>query len=568
MRHSAFFCLFAWLPGIALSVLPAVAQSTVNLSLTANAVPDECWKGLGLNGPPPVAVPPCSAPVIPKVNQSYVWSLATVNNHVWFGTTANALCTSEGEIDVVSAPGQPPEPFANPSWACEFGDSPYSTEYGGPLPPAFGDLRPPLFYMYNQQSGQVVNMTPYSGGVPVTQNTTGLRAVAAIGDLVLFAGPDLNGGIDFFAFQDSTQQFLGETNLAGYNDIRIFTQLNGAWYVGVGKTLGGGAVLRWTGSLSAAPCASCFSFETVGNLDADAAYIAVYNGRIFSTTWPSTTQHILAGLWMSPIVPTGGLIPLMANSWQEVWRADDYEPDPVIVQAYGGGALAAFDGYLYWGTMIEPFTTYDVWENTYGTPQTQAVSLAALTGSFRATTLFRGIGFGTGTPIIQLVYGDLDLPVYTPPASGPRTAGTWVPTMNNMAAPYCYPQLGVAGYGYSYNNYTWSMAVWNNRLWIGTMDWSFLAATIAQSHGYPIVAPINPADYGADLYSLPDTTSPANPENITGLGNYLNYGVRNISVSSDGASLFIGMANGMNLATVPPGPYGGWELIQATPITQ
>ena len=249
MRHSAFFCLFAWLPGIALSVLPAVAQSTVNLSLTANAVPDECWKGLGLNGPPPVAVPPCSAPVIPKVNQSYVWSLATVNNHVWFGTTANALCTSEGEIDVVSAPGQPPEPFANPSWACEFGDSPYSTEYGGPLPPAFGDLRPPLFYMYNQQSGQVVNMTPYSGGVPVTQNTTGLRAVAAIGDLVLFAGPDLNGGIDFFAFQDSTQQFLGETNLAGYNDIRIFTQLNGAWYVGVGKTLGGGAVpvvsARW-----------------------------------------------------------------------------------------------------------------------------------------------------------------------------------------------------------------------------------------------------------------------------------------------------------------------------------
>jgi hypothetical protein len=565
MRPFAWFCLIAGTFGPGVTVPTASAQSTVNLNNIANAVPDECWKGLGLNGPPPVAVPPCTAPAIPKVNQSYVWSLTTVNNHVWFGTTANALCTAGGEVSLVSNPGQTPTPFANASWACEFGESPYSTAYGGPLPPAFGDLRPPLVYMYNQQSGQLTNMTPYPGGVPATQNTTGLRAVAAMGDLVLFGGPDVNGGIDMFAFQDSTQQFLGQTNLKGYDDIRIFSQLNGIWYAGVGKTLGGGSILRWTGSLSPAPCASCFSFETVGNLDADAANIAVYNGRIFATTWPNTTQHVLAGLWMSPIVPTGGLTPLMTSSWQEVWRADDYEPDPVIVQAYGGGALASFDGYLYWGTMIEPFTTYDVWENTYGTPQTQAVSLAALTGSFRATTLFRGTGFGTGTPLIQLVYGDLDLPVYKPPASPPLTLGTWVPTVNNMPSPYCYPLFGVAGYGYPYNNYTWSMAVWNNRLWIGTMDWSFLAATLAQSNGYPIVAPINPAEYGADLYSFANATSPANPENMTGLGNYLNYGVRNIVVSTDGASLFIGMANSMNLATVAPGPYGGWELLQAIP---
>src|SRR5437870_3988529 len=57
--------------------------------ITRQGASDECYLGLGLNGPPPIAQPPCTSPAIPKVNQGYVWSLAVSGDDVWFGTTAN-----------------------------------------------------------------------------------------------------------------------------------------------------------------------------------------------------------------------------------------------------------------------------------------------------------------------------------------------------------------------------------------------------------------------------------------------------------------------------------------------
>lgn len=48
----------------------------------------------------------------------------------------------------------------------------------------------------------------------------------------------------------------------------------------------------------------------------------------------------------------------------------------------------------------------------------------------------------------------------------------------------------------------------------------------------------------------------------SGLGNYLNYGIRNMV--ADGSTLYLGMANPMNLRTDPDDdvPEGGWELIR------
>ena len=50
-----------------------------------------------------------------------------------------------------------------------------------------------------------------------------------------------------------------------------------------------------------------------------------------------------------------------------------------------------------------------------------------------------------------------------------------------------------------------------------------------------------------------------------GLGNYLNYGVRNMIPNGKGG-LYIGMANPMNLRTnlKDAKPEGGWELIEMT----
>ena len=61
------------------------------------------------------------------------------------------------------------------------------------------------------------------------------------------------------------------------------------------------------------------------------------------------------GLYMSPVVPLGGLTTANANNWVKVWRATDYEPDTLVVRTYGGGDLSSFDGTLFWGTMHVPF---------------------------------------------------------------------------------------------------------------------------------------------------------------------------------------------------------------------
>jgi len=62
-----------------------------------------------------------------------------------------------------------------------------------------------------------------------------------------------------------------------------------------------------------------------------------------------------------------------------------------------------------------------------------------------------------------------------------------------------------------------------------------------------------------------DNTSKAQAANTKGLGNYLNYGIRNMIPNGSGG-LYVGMANPMNLRTNTKDakPEGGWELIEMT----
>jgi hypothetical protein len=110
------------------------------------------------------------------------------------------------------------------------------------------------------------------------------------------------------------------------------------------------------------------------------------------------------------------------------------------------------------------------------------------------------------------------------------------------------------------------------------MDWSYLVKDLVQSaqtdkaNTVADQALTDPASYkagaitslgfGGDLYMFPSSSSPAQPINTHGLGNYLNYGLRNII--PNGKGLYIGMANPMNLRTDPTDkiPEGGWELIE------
>ena len=127
------------------------AQSTLQV-LRAKAAADECFAYLALPAPLPKFTNPadCSIyatdpPAKKKVNQSYIWGIATAGSTVWFGTFANGQCITQAGV-------APATPYQTDSWVCEFGNSPYVPS---PYPDGrIGDARPPRAYMYKQGSGK------------------------------------------------------------------------------------------------------------------------------------------------------------------------------------------------------------------------------------------------------------------------------------------------------------------------------------------------------------------------------------------------------------------------------
>jgi hypothetical protein len=129
------------------------------------------------------------------------------------------------------------------------------------------------------------------------------------------------------------------------------------------------------------------------------------------------------------------------------------------------------------------------------------------------------------------------------------------------------PLWGVSGFGNFYNNYTWTMEVFDDQLFVGTMDWSYLLdeglPLILEYLGIPPDTPIllPEGEHGADLYHFSSADVPAEAESLDGVGNPTNYGIRTM-LSAD--ALYLGMANPMNLLTDPDDalPEGGWELLR------
>lgn len=608
--------------------------NSLQVTLLAKATPDECWKALGQNTPfdfinQANPVQPCPAGQIPKVNQGYIWGGTQVGNLVLFGTLANGQCVTEGLL--LNASGTTPTPYETAtnefvnSWACEFGVSPYVPSL---LPAPLGDYRPPRFYAYNLTDLTIKDITPKLGGAPpgvvcgplgvnpycldsLWLTLLGARAVTSYVDpvtqhtYVLVGGPALvaaANALNFFALditgvtepsQITNSNWVGKYEYTGYNDIRRWIPANGVLYAPVGNEIsGGGALLQYTGSFAALPptpvpsilngfnaiplCGTnsntippqpsltfaCFAFQDVGNFDGDATDATLHEGRVFVATWPPPSS---GSLWMSPPIPAGGFGQPSANPplWTKVWSIGaNYDPDPVVSSTIGTGALADFNGVLYWGTMVVPELTTLAWYETFGPPQTQAAAAIAIANTFRAATLFSGTNFTSGTPQIKLLYGESAFQVWNP------TTQQWVMTPNKMGG--VTPLFGHSGFGNLFDNYIWTMAVLGSKLYVGTMDWSYLAAVgapllVGGPAGSLIAGLIPTQQYGADLFSFADTNSPAVPESIDGLGNSLNYGIRTM-IPNGNTSLLIGTADPINLVTTNQTPtHGGWELIQATP---
>jgi hypothetical protein len=519
---------------------------TLPRHLLAKAPPDECFCGVGQPYPTfhpySQACDPCNGePARLKVNQAYVWGLAKSGNDLWFGTMANTHCHVLGGLLSWLLSPNPPPPIETDSWVCEYGASQYSP----PRPPVGGDWRPPRIYLYDMLNEALTELTP---GDPLILDTSGIRSAGTLDNVVFLAGPSLGDGINVFAFRADTRTYLGSTNLASYDNIRQWVVADGVLYAGVEKAGDGGAVIRWRGDIG-----NPFEFENVGDLDADAANLALHEGRLFVSSWP-------ARLYMSPPIPPWGLTSSHAGGWVEVWHASDYEPDPVTAATYGGGALVSFGGYLFWGTMHVPFMS-TLAHFTYPYPNPPTDLAETFLGSWRPISIFRGRDFGEAMEQIDLLYGAQFLPVYN--------GFAWQILPNNMGG--AAPLWGSSGFGNFYNNYTWIMAVYGDQLFVGTMDASYLVEGMltevqeelsASEPATILQLPPNPEEYvvGGDLLRFTSVEAPAVAEDDAGVENWANYGIRTV-VSDD--FLYLGMANPMNLMTDTSDdlPEGGWELL-------
>jgi len=496
----------------------------------AKAEPDECYNGIGKPYPPG---PPCSEG-IPKVNQTYLWGMTRSGDDLWFASSANVSC-----LAMVNSSFSNPTPEETSTHVCEYGESRFSP----PLPPQQGDWRPPRIYVYNTAARTLTEKTPQCSPDDCRIKTTmGIRSAGTLDKVVIFGGPCLSAiaGINLFAFRTDTGAYLGSTTLAAYADIRKWLVVKDVLYTAVRNTSGGGSVLRWRGSLL-----NPFLFEKVGTLDSEGVELAEHEGRLFVTTWPEVIvpPSAMAGLYMSPLIPPEGLTLVHAPAWAKVWQVDDYEPDQLTAVTCGGGALASFKGYLYWGTLCTRVN--------YGNPEDPEGYALAAKRSARSTTVFRGRNFGTSRKEIQLLYGEEKLWKCTPSLLDPNQI-EWEEVNNNMGG--AKPLYGPSGFGNPNNAYTWSMAVFNDQLFVGTLD-----ANLESDSNRNTPFAETP---GADLFRFYDSNTPAMYETWDGLGNPCNAGIRNMIAAEDG--LYIGTAGPANLVTDPDKPHGGWELIRLT----
>jgi hypothetical protein len=565
-----------WGDQYGLEIREPAGSSTYVARMLAKARPDECYVGLGEENiyPFDFEAEGCDTGR-PKVNESYVFGLAGSGDDLWFGTAPNMGCLVYGSIAEAGIPGGL-VPFDTALWTCEYGVGRYGETFG--LPDSARDWRPPAIYVYDTDAGRLHDVTPND---PRLEQTLGLRSAGSVDNIVFLAGPTVTGAIgvgdeiNIFAFRADTRQYLGSATFSEYVNIRKWIEVGGVLYAGVRVNPAisphgpAGAVLRWTGTLEAP-----FSFEVVGEIDGDAVELAEHEGRVFVSTWAifadlTEEDYDYAGLWMSPPLGPDGLQASDADHWEKVWAADDYEQDEITARLYNGGALASFGGYLYWGTLHTPLSAGLANAQASGLLEPGAdpnALLAAVLGSHRPISLFRGRNFGTESEVQEVLYGLETMPAYVEnPLSPPERVWTLVP--NKMGPPV----YGPAGLGNWFNTYTWTLSAGEHGLLLGTMDWSHTYTAVM----LPVILRdfIDPlpefeipgTSHGADLYVFESTEQPAIEIDRAGVGNYASYGVRTMLTTDD--AVYLGMANAMNLMTdlADDRPEGGWELIRLEP---
>lgn len=554
-------CLFSLCLLILASFSIANAETTFTINnVLAEATPDECYAGVGVDYPNGISgYNPNAGPICPetitdvttglttsvkeKYNQTYVWGLTRSGNSLWFGTGANIYCLTAGAYLGFE------DPEAGSRSVCEYDDSMVYRK-GIVYDTSRGDFRPPKMYEYILASdgtgtGTLIDRTPSSD--PNLKLVVGLRSAGSHNGVVFMAGDARTGGIMMFAWDAVTKQYLGSRRLTQWGSavnmsIRKWLVVKGQLYTGVGRDEGLGYIVRWTGTRT-----SPFSFVTVGTIISTPREFAEYIDNSGRSRLAVDSQAV----YLSPPITSAYGLPRSTSFWRTVWTPWNYEPDRLTTMGYGGAGIHQFDGWLYWSTDMVPMRAGYLHENCtynwgwpcYGEPQNDAEYNELFNGTWRATTLWRGRNLETANPEIQLLYGESELPMYSGATRSFDVVSTgWTPLWghsgyeekNDLGETIVQPNM--------YNAYTWTMDVAAGKLWLGTYD----------------------VGGGADLWRLDSSDAPwgVKREDGNGVGDRNNYGIRTMEVSADGKILFLGMATNVNLMGSPSssrfGP--GWEL--------
>ncbi len=499
-----------------------------SMELLSKASADECFYGVGA---PNEYVPDgfdsqacLSSGGTPKTNESYIWGMTKADDMIFFGTNANARCFNVGNAETYDT---------EDLWVCE------KSEEHNVNPVVQKDHRPPSMYLYDTKSGQLKKLKLRPEDISLQKETTGIRAAGNHNGVVFLAGPTTTKPkrIIFFAFDAKTGEPIGAKKMP-YINIRQWVTVNDKLYTGVSNPDRRGELLKWTGTAE-----NPFRFETVGkNIGNSIIYLAFHEDRIYVTTRFYGTLAFLApsvavdrldderngdmAVWMSPKID-GELNADQADQWEKVWSIFDYEPDEMCGLLSGGGAMASYKGWLYWSNINIKNQAMFYKMTAAALSMSPADRAFTEKGAYRAISVFRGKDLDKpSSKQIELLYGEEFLNTYVPGKG-------WQLVANKMKQK---PKYGRSGFGNLANNYAWTMQVYKDKLYLGTMD-----------------------ELGADLYCFPDADSGALPVSMNGLGNMANFGIR--TMVADDEYLYMGTANHYSLSRLT-----AEELIEANPV--
>ncbi len=340
----------------------ALGQHEYKVERVAQAPVDEWFYAIGdeRNKHMPLASlgahpdPPKGA--VAKRNGGYVWAMADVGEYLWFSSLSNGWC---GWMMVT---GQF-MPTHNSRWACEPFRSSYPNRAAEPdlLPWPEGatvvqaDWRLPWIYRLNVATGDVERVvSEHPKFTRIMARSFGFRAAGSVDGVVFMASNPLvrdDESVFILAFDGTTGSFIDGVQLPGYVNVRRFrnvTHANGdeAMYVFVGSEMHSSShpnhLLRWMGSRADPFGGYNRGFEVVGDLkDAGSGVeLLEHEGRFLLTTWGSET--VAAGLYQSSPVPVGGFTAARPATFEKVFDAADFDPDPVIAMSWLIGALETF----------------------------------------------------------------------------------------------------------------------------------------------------------------------------------------------------------------------------------